>query len=66
MLAPAKTKLFAMEVLFAGAVIGPDGNKPNLDKVAAVTKWPVPTDVQDLMVFLGLTNYFRRLIRDYT
>lgn len=27
--------------------------------------WPEPEDVQALMVFLGLTNYFRRLIKDY-
>ena len=64
-LAPAKTKLFFTEVLFAGSVVGPDGIKPNLDKVAVVVDWPVPQDVQDLMAFLGLTNYFRRLIKDY-
>lgn len=46
-------------------MIGPDGIKPNMEKVVAVAKWPAPQDVQDLMVFLGLTNYFRRLICDY-
>ena len=35
-LSPSKTKLFFTEVLFAGAMIGPGGIKPNLDKVAAV------------------------------
>jgi RNase H-like domain found in reverse transcriptase/Reverse transcriptase (RNA-dependent DNA polymerase)/Integrase zinc binding domain len=64
-LSPSKTKLFFTDVLFAGAMIGPDGIKPNLQKVAAVANWPVPQDVQDLMGFLGLTNYFRRLICDY-
>ena len=64
-LSPSKTKLFFTEVLFAGAMIGPSGIKPNLDKVAAVVNWPEPQDVQDLMAFLGLTNYFRRLINDY-
>ena len=46
-------------------MIGPGRIKPNLDKVAAVVNWPEPQDVQDLMAFLGLTNYFRRLINDY-
>jgi hypothetical protein len=46
-------------------MISPDGIKLNLDKVAAVANWPAPQDVQDLMGFLGLTNYFRRLICDY-
>jgi hypothetical protein len=64
-LSPSKTKLFFMEALFAGAMVGPDGIKPNRDKVASVANWPEPQDVQDLMGFLGLTNYFRRLICDY-
>jgi RNase H-like domain found in reverse transcriptase/Integrase zinc binding domain/Reverse transcriptase (RNA-dependent DNA polymerase) len=64
-LSPSKTKLFFTNVLFAGAMVGPDGIKPNLDKVAAVANWPIPQDVQDLMGFLGLTNYFRHLICDY-
>jgi transposase InsO family protein len=64
-LSPTKTKLFFTEVLFAGAMVGPQGIRPNLDKVAAVVKWPIPTTVQQLMGFLGLTNYFRRLIANY-
>ena len=46
-------------------MVGPEGIKPNLDKVAAVANWPIPNDVQDLMGFLGLTNYFCHLICDY-
>lgn len=46
-------------------MVGPAGIGPNLDKVAAVVNWPVPEDVQDLMAFLGLTNYFRHLIANY-
>ena len=46
-------------------MVRPSDIKPNLDKVAAVVNWPVPEDVQDLMAFLGLTNFFRRLITDY-
>jgi hypothetical protein len=64
-LSPLKTKLFFTDVLFAGVMVGPSGIKPNLDKVAAFVNWPVPEDVKDLMAFLGLTNYFRRLINDY-
>jgi hypothetical protein len=64
-LSPSKTKLFATNVLFAGVMVGPSGIKPNLDKVSAVVGWPEPENVQELMGFLGLTNYFRRLICDY-
>jgi hypothetical protein len=64
-LSPSKTKLFFTDVLFAGAMVGPNGLKPNLDKVGAVVNWPAPETVSDLMGFLGLTNFFRRLIANY-
>ena len=57
-LSPSKSKLFFTNTLFAGAMIRPDGIKPNLDKVAVVMNWPQPQDIQDLMLFLGLTGYF--------
>ena len=60
-----KTKLFFTEVLFAGARVGSQGIRPNLDKVGAVVNWPTPETVQQLMGFLGLANYFRRLILNY-
>ena len=65
-LSPSKTKLFFTEVLFTGVMIGSQGIHPNLDKVGAVVNWPVPMTVQQLMGFLGLANYFRRLIANYT
>ena len=38
---------------------------PWLDQVAAIVNWPKSEDVQDLMAFFSLSNYFRRLIVDY-
>ena len=64
-LSPSKSKLFFTDILFAGAMIGPSGIKPNLDKVASVVNWPEPKDIQDLMAFLRLMNYFRHLINNY-
>ena len=64
-LSPTKTKLFFTDVLFVGAMVGPKGIKPNLDKVTAIANWPIPNNIQDLMGFLGLTNYFHCLICDY-
>jgi hypothetical protein len=46
-------------------MIGPQGIRSNLDKVGAVVECPIPKTGQQLMGFLGLTNYFRHLIANY-
>ena len=65
LLAPSKTKLFFTKVLFAGDMISPKGISPNHDKVASVIDWHEPRDLHELMEFLRLANYFRRLINNY-
>jgi hypothetical protein len=46
-------------------MIGQQGILPNLNKVGAVVNWLMPETVQQLMGFLSLSNYFRRLISNY-
>ena len=53
------------DTVFGGLRIGREGIKPNVAKLEAVAKWPVPRNLLDLMRFLGLTGYFRSLIQDY-
>ena len=36
------------------------------DKVAGVLNWPVPKTVRDVRKFLGLANYYRRFVKDFT
>ena len=35
-------------------------------KLTAVVNWPTPTMIQNLEAFLGLTGYFRPLIKNYS
>ena len=36
------------------------------DKVAGVLNWPVPKIVRDVRKFLGLANYYRQFVKDFT
>ena len=41
------------------------GIKPDNDKIKAVSTYPIPRSIKELKQFLGLTNYYRRFIRNY-
>ena len=64
-LSASKSKFFATEATFAGGRVGPEGIKPDLTKLTAVANWKKPNDLQNLGSFLGLTGYFRPLIKGY-
>jgi hypothetical protein len=61
-----KTKLFMLEVVFAGERVGTEGIRGDLSKLTAVVNWRTPTMIQNLQAFLGLTGYFRPLIKNYS
>jgi Reverse transcriptase (RNA-dependent DNA polymerase) len=65
-LSPQKTKLFMSEVVFAGERIGSNGIQADLTKLTAVVNWETPRTIQNLEAFLGLTGYFRPLIKNYS
>ena len=64
-LSASKSKFFVTEATFAGGRVGPEGIKPDLTKLTAVADWKTPTDLQNLGSFVGLTGYFRSLIKGY-
>ena len=64
-LSPSKLKLFMTEAVFAGAQVGPQGVSPDSTKLTAIVDWPIPEDVSHLEGFLGLTSYFRDLVKGY-
>jgi hypothetical protein len=53
------------EAVFAGAMVGPEGVKPDTAKLTAIVNWPRPQDASHLEGFLGLSGYFRDLVKGY-
>ena len=53
-------------VEFLGHLITSEGIGPNKKNVEAVTSFPIPSKVKDVRLFLGLCNYYRRFIKNYS
>ena len=53
------------KIEFLDVVIGPSGIEMEKEKVNGVLSWPEPRNVKDVRKFLGLTNYYRRFIKNF-
>jgi len=63
---PEKCVWKVRKIGFLGVVIGPNGIEMEEEKVDGVLSWPQPKNVKDVRKFLGLINYYRRFIKDFT
>jgi len=53
-------------VEFLGVVIGPEGVRMQKEKVDGVVSWPTPRSAKDIQKFMGLANYYRQFIQDFS
>jgi hypothetical protein len=62
----AKCEFFKESVEYLGHIISAQGIATDPKKVETVREWPTPANLKDLQSFLGLCNYYRRFIQDYS
>jgi len=63
---PEKCSFFMDTVEYLGFIVGPDGIKPNPELVKILQNFPQPTTLRRLQSFLGLANYYRIFIENFS
>ena len=64
-LKPSKCDLCCKQVEFLGHIVSADGIRTDTAKTEKVTQWPVPKTKRGVQQFLGLANYYRRIVKDF-
>ena len=62
---PDKCHFLVEKTKFLGYVISRDGIETDQTKIDAISKFQNPSCVKHLRSFLGLTNYYRKFLKDY-
>ena len=63
---PEKCFFKVWEVGMLSLIIGPDGIKMDPKKVEVITAWPIPTKVKEVQSFLGLVNFYRHFVNNFS
>ena len=61
----SKCEFSKEEMEFLGYVVLHDGIKVDPKKTQAIREWKTPETVTQVRSFLGLTNYYKKFVKDY-
>lgn len=62
---PEKCNLYKEELTFLGHTVSASGIKTNDKKIKEIQDAEIPVCAKQLRSFLGMTNYYRKFIKDY-
>lgn len=62
---PKKCRFHQRSIEFLGYTVSDQGIHTSPDKIQAIRSWPTPNSVSSLRRFLGLTNFYRRFVKQY-
>ena len=65
-LKPSKCSFGRQEVHYLGHIVSSQGVLPDPTKIQAVKEYPVPRTIRQVRGFLGLANYYRRFVQDFS
>ena len=63
---PSKCLFGVTSMEFLGHIISCDGIATDARKIKAVQDWPVPKNAKDVLSFMGLANFYRRFVKDFS
>ncbi|CAK1596186.1 unnamed protein product [Parnassius mnemosyne] len=61
-----KCEFICKEIKMLGYIISTEGIKTDPDKIRAIQEFPAPKKIKQLRAFLGLCNFYRRFIPNYS
>lgn len=61
----SKSKFCFKQLKYLGFIVGQGSLRPDLDKINAITSFPIPKSLKQLRSFLGMAGWYRRFIKNF-